>query len=117
VRDPNAGWIAGGLYSVREAEMFRVAKVLALDRGVHIRIYKPRYVNRPVHVDLADLTLGTIHDPDGFGIGHLPINRRTFKAWEPKLIRVDDVDESELDGYRMWRDDKGGVFDQEDFRA
>jgi hypothetical protein len=105
-------WIAGGLYSVRDGEMFRAAKVLVVDRrAAHVRVYKPRYVSRPVHIESDELTLGTIHDADGFGIGHLPLGHEAFAAWQPVLIRVDEVQDSELDGYEMWRDDGGGVWD------
>ncbi len=105
-------WEVGGLYSILSAEGgFRVAKVLALDPGiVSIRIYKPSFATRPKTVGPSDLVVGTIHDTDGFGIGHMPVSNSTFVSWEPWFIARTEVLESELDGYRYWKEADGGVF-------
>jgi hypothetical protein len=85
--------------------------VLALDPGiVSIRIYKQRFPARPENVGPSQLVVGTIHDTDGFGIGHMPLATSTFASWEPRLIRRAEVSESELDGYRYWKESGGGVF-------
>jgi hypothetical protein len=105
-------WEIGGLYSILSAEGgFSVAKVLALDPGiVSIRIYKQRFTARPETVEPSELVVGTIHDTDGFGIGHMPVASSTFASWEPRLITRTEVSESELDGYRYWKESGGGVF-------
>ncbi|HEU4427959.1 MAG TPA: hypothetical protein VFT98_04340 [Myxococcota bacterium] len=109
-RGQSETWEVGGLYSILGAEGgFSVAKVLALDPGiVSIRIYKQRFPARPGTVEPSDLVVGTIHD--GFGIGHIPVASSKFASWEPRLIRRSDVSESELDGYRCWKESGGGVF-------
>ena len=91
---------------------YRVAKVLATDeQAVHVRVYKERFPQRPTAVDLERLTLGSIDDSDGFGVGHLPLSRDEFALWEPSLITTVGVDEEELEGYRMWADEPdAGVF-------
>ena len=103
---------AGALYSVDDGEgWFRVAKVLLVEgEGVHIRLYKNRFKTRPDSVDFQSLTLGTVHDTDGFGMGHLPLTRRAFRAWQPVFLAESPVAESELEGYRAWKDAKGGFW-------
>jgi hypothetical protein len=102
----------GGLYSVDDGEgWFRVAKVLVVEReGVHIRLYKNRFKARPGRIEFSSLSLGTVHDADGFGMGHRPLTHRAFRAWEPVFLEENPVAESELDGYRAWKDAKGGFF-------
>ena len=80
-----------------------VAKVLAVDkRAVHVRLYKERFSEIPRLVNTAILSMR---------IGHLPIAWATFASWQPVRIQHEAVMEDELDGYRMWEDAKGGVWD------
>jgi hypothetical protein len=104
----------GGLYSVNDGEgNFRVAKVLALDDfAVHIRLYKNKYPVRPRTVDAATLSLGSIKDKDGFGMGHLPLSRKAFANWQPVFLTQSSVTAEELEGYKMWQEDHGGVFSE-----
>ena len=87
-------------------------KVLVVDdEAVHIRVYKERFEHRPSAVDPDRLTLGSIDDTDGFGVGHLPLAREEFMRWEPELLGTAEVDDEELEGYRMWADEAdAGVF-------
>ena len=88
-----------------------MAKVLAVeDKGVHIRLYKNRFKSRPDKVEFSSLTLGTVHDADGFGMGHLPLTHRAFRAWQPVFLAESSVAEGELDGYRAWKDATGGFW-------
>ena len=123
-RDPRPG----GLYSVAVDERgFAVAKVLVVERGaVHVRVYSNRYADRPLAIEPAALFLAPIPDftdaalnatrpeqrpdPGAFGIGHLPLRPASWAAWQPRLIASDDVADDELEGYRTWRDQRGGVF-------
>jgi hypothetical protein len=102
----------GGLYSVDDGEgAYRVAKVLAMDEnGVHVRLYKNRFTQRIIEVDEGTLALGTINDPDGFGMGHLPVSRKTFAGWKPVFIRQSTVSQEELEGYELWKEGGGAVF-------
>jgi len=104
--------VPGGLYSVVFDEHgYRVAKVLVVDEhAVHVRVYKQSFASRPAHIDPAALTLGRITDPDGVGMGHLPMAEPEFRAWNPRLIQADTVSEEELEGYRAWQEANGGVF-------
>jgi hypothetical protein len=100
-RETNPAWEIGGLDSVRDSERgFRVAKVLAIDPGVvSIRMYKQTFDERPPNVDPAKLSLGSINDADGFGIGHLPLDAPTFRSWEPQFLQrsslTDDLETRE----------------------
>src|ERR1043166_2079369 len=102
----------GGLYSVNDGEgWFRVAKVLVVENeGVHIRLYKNKFKARHGSIEFPPLALGTVHDADGFGMGHLPLTHRAFRAWQPVFLGENPVEESELDGYRAWKKAKGGFF-------
>ena len=103
---------AGALYSVDDGEgWFRVATVLVVEgEGVHIRLYKNRFTTRADKVEFSSLTLGSVHDADGFGMGHLPLTHRAFRAWQPVFLAENLVAEGELDGYRAWKDAKGGFW-------
>lgn len=90
---------------------YQVAKLLAVDRSaVHVRLYKQRFFEVPRFVNTAALTMGTVHDT-GFGIGHLPISRASFASWRPIRIQHELVAEDELEGYRVWKDAEGGIWD------
>ena len=113
--------VAGGLYAVPgDSGGYDVLKVLAVDStAVHVRIYSDHFAELPARVDAAELHLYGIKAPGTdtssapaprVGIGHLPISPGTFAQWRPRLVRRDSVRESELDGYRMWKESGGGVF-------
>ena len=105
-------WLPGNVFSARsEKSGYVIAKILAIDSvGVHIRLYKERFPNRPTQIDTALLSLGSIHDKDGFGIGHLPIVRELFASWDPVLITTETLDEEELEGYKIWSEDSSGSY-------
>ena len=99
----------GAYYSIIDGETFSVAKVLKLEPEiVHVRIYKQHFPQRPRSIDPAALTLGTIHDKDGFGIGHLPLRLATFMESDPIFLTHIDVKTEELEGYNPWKESAGG---------
>jgi hypothetical protein len=101
----------GGLYSVKEGDGFQVIKVLAVDRDiVHVRLYKNKFPARPPSVEPAKLSLGSLKDKDGMGIGHAPIDKSMLEEWAPEFIMETAVSEEELEGYRLWKESKGGSF-------
>jgi hypothetical protein len=113
----------GGLYSHAvddSARTYSVLKVLAVDEGaVHIRAYSNRFDSRPASIRPEDLFIlrlmrqpdGSWGPPDGpLGVGHLPLSRRQFDAWQPELIGIQPVGADELDGYNAWREAGGGVW-------
>jgi hypothetical protein len=102
---------AGEIYSVQGERGYQVAKILVVEPGaVHIRLYKNVFSERPRSVDARMLDLGNIHDPDGFGIGHLPLTKKAFDSWEPMLISRTSVSAEELEGYEEWKKAQGGLF-------
>jgi hypothetical protein len=105
-------YTVGGLYSFDDGEGgFRIAKVLAIDGGaVHVRTYKNKFTSRPKEVATSTLSLGSIDDEGGGGIGHLPLSPEGFAAWRPVFIMGSSVSEEELEGYRLWKDYGGGVW-------
>jgi hypothetical protein len=102
----------GGYYSIIDGDEFGIARVLKIDPEiVHVRIYKQHFSQRPRAIDPAKLTLGTIDDDGGFGMGHLPLRTPTFAEREPVFITYLPVDEDELQGYNVWKDANGGVWE------
>jgi hypothetical protein len=103
---------SGGLYSIDNGDgTFGVAKILVLDEeAAHIRTYKGRFPARPDTEDLGQLSVGSIHDGEDFGMGHLPLTREAFLSWRPQLILVTSVTSEELEGYEVWKEAGGGLF-------
>ncbi len=102
----------GGYYSILDGEIFSIAKVLKLEPEiVHVRIYKQHFQQRPRAIDPAQLSLGTVHDTDGFGMGHLPLRMETFQNSEPQFLTYIEVQPAELEGYNMWKEHGGGVWE------
>lgn len=103
----------GAYYSIIDGETFCIAKVLKLDPEiVHVRIYKEHFQQRPRSIDPAALTLGTIHDKDGFGMGHLPLRLATFINSEPIFLTHAELTPEELEGYNLWKESAdGGVWE------
>ena len=111
--DPSRRWESGGIYSVSDGDGFAIVKILALDVDpdmVSVRIYRERFETRPPSIDPRELTLGGIDDPEGFGIGHIPVAPRDFALWFPVHHVTEPVSEDELDGYRMWKESGAGAF-------
>jgi len=103
--------VAGGIYSIEYGSAFGIVKILALTPGaVHVRLFQQSYWDRPNYVDLSTLTLGPHDDPAGFSIGHMPITRQAFENSVPRLIAQVSVEEEELEGFRLWEEAEGGLF-------
>ena len=116
--DPSARWEAGGIYSISDGDGFGVVKILAIDPGaVSVRIYRETFPTRPASVDPSELSLGRIDDPEGYGIGHLPLSPRDFALWFPVQLATVAVTDEELEGYRSWKESGGGIFDFDDASA
>ncbi|HEY2114093.1 MAG TPA: hypothetical protein VGJ51_03335 [Candidatus Angelobacter sp.] len=103
----------GAYYSIMDGDDFSIAKVLKLEPEiVHVRIYKQHFPQRPRSIDPAALTLGSIHDKDGFGMGHLPLRVATFLNSEPMFLTHVEVLPDELNGYNLWKETAdGSVFE------
>jgi hypothetical protein len=95
----------GGYYSIVDGETFSVAKVLKLEEEtVHIRLYKQLFLQRPRSIDPGALTLGTIHDEDGFGMAHVPLRLTAFMEHQPMFLTYAEVKPEELYGYNFWKE-------------
>lgn len=97
---------AGAICTVDDGDgKFGVVKILVIDDEIaHIRIYKNKYDQRPASIDLKTLSLGSINDKDGFGIGHTPLARKGFEDWKPVVINYEEVNKEELEGYEIWKE-------------
>ncbi|MBI3410322.1 MAG: hypothetical protein HY040_18440 [Planctomycetes bacterium] len=102
----------GGIYSIDNGDgKYGVVKILKLEPGVvHVRVYKNKFAARPNSIKVEELSLGSVKDKDGFGLGHLPISERDFKSWKAVLLATTEVRAEELDGYQLWKEAGGGVF-------
>ena len=50
------------------------------------------------------------NDSERFGIVHIAVLYNSFKNAEPKFIMNGIVSERELEGYKIWKNAKGGYF-------
>jgi hypothetical protein len=102
----------GDLYSVEgEAKNYKVAKVLVVDSdAVHIRLYKNTFGERPSNVDPSTLSVGSLRDPDGFGMDHMPLSRSSFARWRPRYMTHTSVTDDELQAYKQWKQSHGSLY-------
>lgn len=101
----------GGIYTAWTQGRYRAMKLLSADHGgIHLRVYSNSWEERPTQLDPTELTLDSTAENSPTAIGHMPLVRTGFLAMGPKLLISTAVDESELDGYRMWAEAKGGYF-------
>lgn len=96
--------VVGGLYATRDKDgSYRIVKVLVVDEfAVHLRSYATRFQQLPTQVRSADLSMGGLGRPEGFGIGHFPLAREGFDREERVLVGRESAADDELDGYRIW---------------
>ena len=101
----------GGIYAVWTQGCYRAVKILCVDDGgVHLRLYSNSWETRPMHFEPTQLIFGDASGNSARAIGHMPLVRASFLAMGPKLLVSTSVEESELDGYRLWAEAKGGYF-------
>jgi hypothetical protein len=96
---------AGSICTIEDGDRtFGVVKVLVInDEEAHVKIYKNKYEQRPAQIDIKTLSLGSINDKDGFGIGHVPLERKGFDNWKPIPVGFEEVTKEDLEGYEMWK--------------
>ncbi len=104
--------IAGGIYSIKSDEShYSIARLLVVDEvAAHVRLYKNRFTSRPTGIDFNDLVLGSVDEKGLPGIGHLPLRREVFLSWKPELLMIRRVAEEELEGHRLWKEGRGGLW-------
>jgi len=102
----------GGIYSTDDGKgRYGIVKLLVHADGIcHVRVYKQKFPARPATIDLASLSLGKPGDPDGFGMGHIPLLEAGFLEEKPVLISKSTVTPEELEGYKIWKESGGGAF-------
>jgi hypothetical protein len=85
----------GGFYLTRNEDgSYSVSKVLATDDfAVHLRIYGNKFKAKPTQLNSSDLDIL---------IGHSPLDKQGFLSENPELLKVEDVKESELEGYKLY---------------
>lgn len=95
--------VVGGLYASKSDDgTFRVSKVLAVDNdAVHVCIYRNKFQTLPKDLDTSSLSLGEIGDPEGFGIGHVPIARQRWIN-SHIFLKSEPVRDDELEGYKYY---------------
>ena len=103
--------VVGGLYATKNEDgTYGVTKVLVVDDfAVHLRSYANRFEELPTdNIDPSVLTLGSISDGGGFGIGHFPLAKEGFWNDDPMYLKKTPVADDELEGYRMYLEAMGG---------
>ena len=85
----------GGLYlSKNENGKYSVSKIIAMDNfAIHVRMYADEFQTKPTELSSTNLKVL---------IGHAPMDAKGFLAENPELLKVEDVKDSELEGYKMY---------------
>lgn len=96
---------AGSICTIESGNgKFGIVKILVINnQEAHVKLYKNKYDQRPSNVDIKTLSLGSVDDKDGFGIGHLPLERAGFDKWRPISIGYEEVTKDDLEGYEIWK--------------
>jgi len=96
---------AGSICTVENGDgKFGVIKVLVInDKEAHVKVYKNMYDKRPAQIDIKTLSIGSINDKDGFGMGHIPLQRKEFDSWKPVSVGHEKVTKEDLEGYEIWK--------------
>lgn len=100
-------------------EVWGTAKILRSEiMRVHLAIAGDRWTERPERIAAWRYRVGPISPdavPDGeepwIEIGHIPLKRTAFLAARPGFVGITTLESNELEGYRIWREHKGGTFD------
>jgi hypothetical protein len=85
----------GGLYLLKnEDSSYYVSKILAIDNfALHLRTYSNKFTKRPDQINSAVLDIL---------IGHAPLDKDGFLISAPELLKVEEVKDSELEGYKLY---------------
>jgi hypothetical protein len=91
----NTNLIVGGLYILKNNDnSYSISKILAIDIfAVHLRSYSNKFKQEPTQ--LSSDTLKIL-------IGHAPLDKQRFLVNNPKLLKTENVKESELEGYSLY---------------
>jgi hypothetical protein len=102
------------LLTIRATDVdYAAAKILKADRsGVHLRIYADRWDVPPDHIDPWALAPGTTETVASgvLALGHIPLSHKAYARMQPNFDRLAMLGPNELEGYRVWREAKGGYF-------
>lgn len=99
-----------GVATVIRRELMRVHLAIAGDRWAT----RPEALSTWRYAVLPSDADAFLEPPAGGGppwppVGHVPVDRVTFKAAAPQGIGVTTLEPSQLDGIRAWREQKGGT--------
>jgi hypothetical protein len=91
----NTNLVVGGLYILKNKDnSYSISKILAIDNfAVHLRSYSNKFKQEPTQ--LSSDTLKIL-------IGHAPLDKQGFLVNNPRLLRTENVKESELEGYSLY---------------
>jgi len=97
---------AGSICTVENGDgKFGIVKILVIDDEIiHVKIYKNQFDKRPSKIDIKTLSVGTLNDKDGFGVGHAPLEKKGFYNWKPIEVGFETVTKDDLIGYEIWKD-------------
>ncbi|MFL5728905.1 MAG: hypothetical protein ACJ75J_05390 [Cytophagaceae bacterium] len=86
---------SGGLYLLKSQDStYHLTKILVIDDyAVHVRTYSTKFTKKPLKINSDSLDIL---------IGHAPIDKEGFLSGHPELIKVEEVKDSELEGYKIY---------------
>jgi hypothetical protein len=85
----------GGIYANKYSDgTYQLVKVLAVDdQAVHVRVFTEKPTALPQTIDSSKLEVM---------VGHAPVLREIFDQEDSTLLKVEEVAEAELEGYRVY---------------
>jgi len=85
----------GGLYLLKNMDnTYYLTKILVIDDfAVHLRTYLDTFKTKPKDINSENLKIL---------IGHAPLDKNGFLIDKPELLKVEEVKDSELEGYKMY---------------
>lgn len=86
---------AGGLYILKSVDSsYYVCKILVIDDfAIHLRTYHNKFAQKPIQINSNELDIL---------IGHSPLAKEGFLLDKPELLKIEEVKETELEGYKMY---------------
>ena len=97
-------YLEGNIYTYKATRFrWQFIRILKNDNNtVHIRLYSRLYWGQPKIQSFRK---------NNWDIGHLPLAEEELNSWGLILVGALPVEEDELEGYRIWKEDEdSGVF-------
>jgi hypothetical protein len=108
---------AGGVYALQHRNL-EIIKVVHIEAGVvhicrwNINLKAEFLENQTLKANLEASILSTDEHMESPGI-HMPFSLADFEAIEPVLLTVCPIKDADLEGFRIWQANEGGIWSKD----